>query len=88
MISGLTDVDAITLSTARLVDSGRLEAATGWRLIATAALANLAFKLGIVGLLGGLALLRHTLLLALFSFVAGLLLIGLWPDTLMPDPVP
>jgi uncharacterized membrane protein (DUF4010 family) len=88
MISGLTDVDAITLSTARMVDTGRLEAATGWRLIATAALANLVFKLGIVGLLGGVALLRHTLLLALFSFVAGLLLIGLWPDTLMLDLVP
>lgn len=85
LISGLTDVDAITLSTARLVDTGRLEVATGWRLIVTAALANLTFKLGIASLLGGAALLRHTLLLALISFVAGLLLIGLWPDRLVLD---
>lgn len=83
VISGLTDVDAITLSTARLVDAGRLEAATGWRLIVTAALANLTFKLGIVGLLGGMVLLRRTLLLALFSFATGLLLISLWPDKLV-----
>ncbi|MDX1606934.1 MAG: MgtC/SapB family protein [Candidatus Competibacterales bacterium] len=83
IISGLTDVDAITLSTARLVDSGRLEAETGWRLIVTAALANLAFKLGVTGLLGGLELLRRTLLLAAFTFAAGLLLILLWPDTMI-----
>jgi len=44
LVSGLTDVDAITLSTANLAESGRLEPATTWRLILIAVLANLAFK--------------------------------------------
>ncbi len=83
LISGLTDVDAITLSTARLVNDDRLTAATGWRLILTATLANLSFKLTIVGLLGGSVLLRRTLLMAAFSYAGGLLLIGLWPDTMV-----
>lgn len=51
-ISGLTDLDAITLSTSNLVSSGRLEAAVGSRLVVLAALSNLAFKAGVVAFLG------------------------------------
>ncbi len=51
-VSGLTDVDAITLSTANLVSAGRLEAAVGARLVVLATLANLAFKAGMVAVLG------------------------------------
>jgi len=43
-ISGLTDMDAITLSTSSLVNGGHLEASTGWRVILTAGVANLIFK--------------------------------------------
>ena len=43
-ISGLTDMDAITLSTASLVNGGHLEASTGWRVILTGGVANLVFK--------------------------------------------
>jgi len=43
-ISGLTDMDAITLSTASLVSGGHLDAGTGWRVILTGSVANLAFK--------------------------------------------
>ena len=52
-LSGLTEVDAITLSTARmsLVDSQ--VAAHGWRLIVIAALANSLSKASLAGLLGG-----------------------------------
>jgi uncharacterized membrane protein (DUF4010 family) len=52
VLSGLTDVDAITLSTAQLVNGGRLEANSGWRVILLAALSNLLFKAGAVALLG------------------------------------
>jgi uncharacterized membrane protein (DUF4010 family) len=51
-LSGLTDVDAITLSTSQLVNAGRLDPTTGWRLILVAALANLLFKGAAVALLG------------------------------------
>lgn len=57
VLSGLTDVDAITLSTSNLVAGDRLEAGIGWRLITVAALSNLAFKAGAVAVLG-----RRTLL--------------------------
>lgn len=52
-LSGLTEMDAITLSTARLslVDAGVL--ADGWRLIVVAAMANMVSKACLAGLLGG-----------------------------------
>lgn len=43
-ISGLTDMDAITLSTASLVEAAHLESSTGWRIVLTAGVSNLAFK--------------------------------------------
>ncbi|MEZ5561253.1 MAG: MgtC/SapB family protein [Pseudomonadales bacterium] len=79
VVSGLTDVDAITLSTARLFANGSITADTAWRVIMIASLANLAFKGGIVMIAGGPALRRQLLpsLLALTSIgVAGTLL---WP---------
>jgi uncharacterized membrane protein (DUF4010 family) len=51
-LSGLTDVDAITLSTAQLFNAGRLNAEDGWRLIVVAAVSNLIFKAGVVAALG------------------------------------
>ncbi len=52
-LSGLTDMDAITLSSARLAAEGRLMTGTAWRAIVIASMANLAFKTGIVVMLGG-----------------------------------
>lgn len=51
-LSGLSDVDAITLSTANLVERGQLEPALGWRLVLVAAVSNLVFKFGLVALTG------------------------------------
>ncbi len=51
-LSGLTDVDAITLSTAQLVNAGRLNPEDGWKLIVLAAISNLIFKAGAVLALG------------------------------------
>lgn len=78
-ISGLTDVDAITLSTARLVQGGRLEADTGWRAILLASMSNLAFKAGIVAALGSKALLGRIALLFGAAMAGGGLILWLWP---------
>lgn len=59
VLSGLTDMDAITLSIAQLVSTGEVAPETGWRLILVAALSNLAFKAGIVAMVGGRTLLRR-----------------------------
>jgi uncharacterized membrane protein (DUF4010 family) len=53
VVSGLTDVDAITLSSARLFELGQLHAGEATVAITLALLSNLVFKLGIVMVVGG-----------------------------------
>lgn len=48
VLSGLTDMDAITLSTAELARKGEVAPAVAGRVIVLAALANIVFKAGIV----------------------------------------
>jgi uncharacterized membrane protein (DUF4010 family) len=57
LIAGLTDVDAITLSSSKLVAQGRLEPGTAWRVILVASLSNLVFKAGMAAVIGGRKLL-------------------------------
>jgi uncharacterized membrane protein (DUF4010 family) len=78
-VSGLTDVDAITLSTAQLINRGQLGLDAGWRMILIGALSNLVFKCGAVALLGDRRLLLRVGLGFAVALVAGLLLLALWP---------
>ena len=57
--SGLTDVDAITLSSLRLFNLGQLSEQQTVTAISLAILANLAFKFGMVVFIGGWALARQ-----------------------------
>jgi uncharacterized membrane protein (DUF4010 family) len=82
-VSGLTDLDAITLSTAKLVEEQRLSVYLGWRLILTAALANLAFKGGIAAALGHRHLTIRILLLFAAAIVGGILILWFWPSELV-----
>lgn len=75
--SGLTEMDAITLSTARLWSSQVVSDSNGWRMIVIAALANLISKACIAGLLGGWRMLRPIALLFAFPLLAGLAIL-LW----------
>jgi uncharacterized membrane protein (DUF4010 family) len=61
LASGLTDVDAITLSSLRLYNQDKLIEQQAVVSIALATLANLAFKSGLVVSIGGAALARRTL---------------------------
>jgi uncharacterized membrane protein (DUF4010 family) len=74
-LSGLTDVDAITLSTAQLVNTGRLNADDGWKLIVVAAISNLIFKAGAVAALGRRKLFVRILPAYGIVIVAGLLML-------------
>lgn len=78
-LSGLTDMDAITLSTSRLVHGAKLSPEMGWRAILLASMSNLLFKAGIVAVLGSRGLLGWVL--ALFGIVGlgGGLILWLWP---------
>jgi uncharacterized membrane protein (DUF4010 family) len=61
LASGLTDVDAITLSSMRMFSMEKLTAAQTVTAITLATLSNLAFKTGLVVVIGGAALARRTL---------------------------
>jgi uncharacterized membrane protein (DUF4010 family) len=58
LVSGLTDVDAITVSVLRLFNLGQLPAPQAVTAVVLAVLANIGFKLGIVLVVGGAALFR------------------------------
>lgn len=79
VISGLTDMDAITLSTARLVETGHTDAATAWRTILLAAMANYVFKFGTVALLAHRALTWRVGAAFSLVLVCGGLILWLWP---------
>jgi len=77
-LSGSTDMDAITLSTARMFRNDPTIADTGWRLIVVAALANLIFKAGIIGLIGHRQLLKQILLMFAVPLLGGIGLLLFW----------
>ncbi len=80
ILSGLTDMDAITLSISQMVQGGRIEAPEGWRLILTAGMSNLVFKAGIVAIAGSRDLLKRIGFAFSLAMTAGLATIFLWPD--------
>lgn len=79
VISGLADMDAITLSVSRMVSDGRLGSGEGWRLILTASLSNLVFKGAVAGFLGGYRLGLHLALYFGLALAGGLAILWLWP---------
>jgi uncharacterized membrane protein (DUF4010 family) len=78
-ISGLMDVDAITLSIGRLFTESRVDEDIAWRVIFVASLSNLAFKAGIVAVIGGAHLRRRVLPALVGLTLIGLIGVWLWP---------
>jgi len=80
VVSGLTDVDAITLSLSNLMKKDGLDTATGWRLILLASLSNLLFKGIMAAVLGTKKLMKWIGISFGISIATGLLIIWLWPE--------
>jgi uncharacterized membrane protein (DUF4010 family) len=78
-ISGMTDMDAITLSAAHLTQEGRIGAGTLWRAVLIASFSNLVVKLAVCWVMGGGRLLRR--LIPLYAAGGGFILavLLLWP---------
>ncbi len=76
--SGLTDMDAITLSSAQMVRADRLDPSTAWRLVLVAASANMLFKGAIVALLGSRQLTARIAGLFTVFVIGNALLLWLW----------
>lgn len=78
-ISGLTDVDALTLSVAELFNQERITDGTAWRAILIATLSNLGFKAGAAGVLGGRKLFAVVGPAFAATIVLGAAVIVWWP---------
>ncbi len=72
LVSGLTDVDAIVLSSLRLFNIGKLSEHQTVTAIAIAYLSNLAFKFALVVSLGGKSLAKHVSV-SFFAIACGIL---------------
>ena len=79
ILSGLTDMDAITLSVTQLVNSQKLPAETGWRLILVASMSNLAFKTATVVAIGDRKLAARIMLLFGLAIGGGAVILAFWP---------
>lgn len=79
-ISGLTDVDAITLSTAEMIQAERISADVGWRMMLIGGMANMVFKGGIATLLGGRRLFYRIAVMFGLTLVTGLGILWFWPS--------
>ena len=80
VISGLTDMDAITLSSSQLVNRGGLDPGTAWRVILLASLSNLVFKAIMAVVIGGRSLVRHLAPAFGAALLAGAGILAFWPD--------
>ena len=78
-LSGLTDMDAITLSTAQLIRQQSIDIDIGWRMILIGAMSNMLFKLAIAGVLGHRRLFRFLAVYFGIIILGGILLIVFWP---------
>lgn len=80
IISGLTDVDAITLSLSQLMKEGSLKATFGWKLILLAGLSNMVFKGVMAIVLGAKQLTKWIIVSFGITVTFGLLVMWLWPE--------
>ena len=78
-LSGLTDMDAITLSTAQMIKKEQLDVHTGWRMILIGALFNLVFKAAAVAILGHRRLLLRIAIAFGIAVLGGVLVLLAWP---------
>jgi uncharacterized membrane protein (DUF4010 family) len=78
-LSGLTDIDAITLSTAQLMKSDGLDPGVGWRVVMVGALANLVFKGAVVFTIGHASLRGRIAVVFGLTLAAGGVILALWP---------
>ncbi|MEX0794642.1 MAG: MgtC/SapB family protein [Pirellulaceae bacterium] len=78
-LSGLTEMDAITLSAAQMVSQERIGVDTGWRMILIGFLSNLGFKFAAIALLGPRGLMLRMLVAFGVAFAGGIAIIFFWP---------
>ncbi|MDX2116866.1 MAG: DUF4010 domain-containing protein [Planctomycetota bacterium] len=79
-LSGLANMDAITLSTARMVATNQMLPGEAWHAILIAAMANMGFKAIAVAFIGGRAMLGRASTLFALKIAAGVGVLLFWPQ--------
>lgn len=79
ILSGLTDMDAITLSVTGLAQAGKITATEAWRAVLAASMSNIVFKAGIAAVLGGPRLFLHVAVYFAIACGTGATLLIFWP---------
>jgi len=79
LLSGATDMDAITLSSTRLATDGTLPADVAWRAVLIASIANAAFKTAMIWALGTRALGRMATAWLGIHVLVALAIVLVWP---------
>lgn len=79
IISGTTDMDAITLSTSQLAARGEVDNTVAWRSILMGCMANFVFKFGIVAALGPKELTIRVAIAFASALAGGAAILMLWP---------
>lgn len=77
-LSGLTDMDAITLSTARLVTTANLDTTIAWRMILLGGLTNIIFKMILIAVLGVRSFIKPALLGLGVALIGGVAILCFW----------
>lgn len=80
VVSGLTDMDAITLSASMMYRDDRIPADVAWRMIMVGMMANLVFKAVAVFTLGSRRLALIIAILFGVTLLTGIVLLLFWPD--------
>lgn len=80
IISGFTDVDAITLSLANTLNRGGIEVDNAWKYMLIASFSNLLFKGGMVATIGSKKMAKYVLPAFGIIIAFGLLVIWWWPS--------
>lgn len=81
IISGFTDVDAITLSLANTLNRGGIEVDNAWKYMLIASFSNLVFKGGMAATIGSKKMAKYVLPAFGIIIAFGLLVIWWWPSS-------
>ncbi|QCK14548.1 MgtC/SapB family protein [Mangrovivirga cuniculi] len=80
LLSGLTDVDAITLSMTNTMQKGTIDPTQGWKYIMVGGLSNLLFKGGMTISMASKRVTKIVIPVFLIIIGVGVVLIFIWPD--------
>ena len=78
-LSGLADMDAVTVSVSRQMAGQSIDPNEGWRMLLVGSLANFVFEAAVAAILGSKRFALQVAAFSVISMAGGLALVWLWP---------